>query len=76
MLKGGRDIGDMHARGGAGTIFESVVITPEKAAAMGIDAPISGWWVGVQCTPETWELVKSGARPGFSLQGTAKRKEL
>jgi hypothetical protein len=74
MLKGG-GVGDMHERGNAGRVIESVVITPEKAAAMGVDASICGWWVGVQCTPEAWQLVKSGARPGFSIQGSAKRRE-
>lgn len=56
-----REGGEMHERGGAAVLVESVVFTEEKMQAMGIPAgtlPI-GWWIGFKVTDEdVWEKVK------------------
>lgn len=74
--------GDMHRRVGeepfhAADLIESVVVTPEKKEALGLppDSP-TGWWVGFQVNDEeTWDLVKNGQRPMFSIHGSGQRKE-
>lgn len=75
--------GDMHQREGDGPkhvsdMIESFVVTPEKIEKMGLPAstPV-GWWVGFQVNDdETWNLVKSGKRTGFSVHGRGKREPL
>ena len=66
-----REGGEMHERGGAAVLVESVVFTEEKMQAMGIPAgtlPI-GWWIGFKVTDEdVWEKVKDGTYPMFSLR--------
>lgn len=74
--------GDMHVRVGdapkhVADLIESVVITPEKKTALGLpeDSP-TGWWVGMQVNDEdTWNLVKDGKRPMFSIHGSGRRQE-
>ena len=49
-----REGGEMHERGGAAVLIESVVFTEEKMQAMGIPAgalPI-GWWIGFKVLDE------------------------
>lgn len=74
-----REGGEMHERGGAAVIIESVVFTEEKMQAMGIPAgtlPI-GWWIGFKVTdPDVWEKVKDGTYPMFSIEGEAERVEV
>lgn len=74
-----REGGEMHERGGAAVLVESVVFTEEKMQAMGIPAgtlPI-GWWIGFKVTDEdVWEKVKDGTYPMFSIEGEAKRVEV
>lgn len=71
-----REGGEMHERGGAAALIESVVFTEEKMQAIGIPAgtlPI-GWWIGFKVTdPEVWEKVKDGTYPMFSIEGEAER---
>jgi len=75
--------GDMHRRNGdepyhVSDLIESVVVTPEKKAALGIpdDSP-TGWWVGFQIhDDETWKLVKEGKRPMFSIHGRGVREDM
>lgn len=71
-----REGGEMHERGGAAVLIESVVFTEEKMQAMGIPAgtlPI-GWWIGFKVLDEdVWEKVKDGTYPMFSIEGEAKR---
>ena len=71
--------GEMHERGGAAVLVESVVFTEEKMQAMGIPAgtlPI-GWWIGFKVTDEdVWEKVKDGTYPMFSIEGEAERVEV
>lgn len=74
-----REGGEMHERGGAAILIESVVFTEEKMAAMGIPAgtlPI-GWWIGFKVTDkEVWKKVKDGTYPMFSIEGEAERIEV
>lgn len=75
--------GDMHRREGedafhASEMIESFLVTPEKVEKMGLPAGSlpTGWWVGYQVHDEdTWNLVKSGKRSGFSIHGRGKRVE-
>jgi len=75
--------GDMHRREGAeafhaSDMIESVIFTPEKIEKMGLPPGSlpTGWWVGYQVhDDETWNLVKSGKRTGFSIHGRGKRAE-
>lgn len=74
-----REGGEMHERGGAAVLIESVVFTEEKMAAMGIPAgtlPV-GWWIGFKVIDdEVWEKVKDGTYPMFSIEGSAERVEV
>lgn len=74
-----REGGEMHERGGAAVLIESVVFTEEKMQAMGIPAetlPV-GWWIGFKVTdPDVWEKVKDGTYPMFSIEGKAERIEV
>lgn len=71
-----REGGEMHERGGAAVLIESVVFTEEKLRAMGIPEgtlPV-GWWIGFHVTdPDVWEKVKDGTYPMFSIEGEAER---
>lgn len=71
-----REGGEMHERGGAAVLVESVVFTEEKMQAIGI--PIGtlpvGWWIGFKVTDEdVWEKVKDGTYSMFSIEGKAER---
>ncbi len=74
-----REGGEMHERGGAAVLIESVVFTEEKMQAMGIPAgtlPI-GWWIGFKVLDkDVWEKVKDGTYPMFSIEGEAERVEV
>lgn len=74
-----REGGEMHERGDAATLIESVVFTVEKMEAMGIPTgtiPV-GWWIGFQVTdPDVWEKVKDGTYPMFSIEGKAERENV
>ncbi len=74
-----REGGEMHERGGAAVLIESVVFTEEKMATMGIPAgtlPV-GWWIGFKVTDEeVWQKVKDGTYPMFSIEGEAERIEV
>lgn len=71
-----REGGEMHERGGAAVLIESVVFTEEKMQAMGIPVgtlPV-GWWIGFKVLDEdVWEKVKNGTYPMFSIEGEAER---
>lgn len=74
-----REGGEMHERGGAAVLIESVVFTEEKMKAIGISEgtlPI-GWWIGFKVTdPDVWEKVKDGTYSMFSIEGEAERIEV
>lgn len=71
-----REGGEMHERGGAAVLIESVVFTEEKMRAMGIPEgtlPI-GWWIGFKVLDkDVWEKVKDGTYQMFSIEGEAER---
>lgn len=71
-----REGGEMHERGGAAVLIESVVFTEEKMRAMGIPSGILpvGWWIGFKVTDrEVWKKVKDGTYQMFSIEGEAER---
>ena len=74
-----REGGEMHERGGAAVLIESVVFTEEKMKAMGIPPetlPI-GWGIGFKALDDdVWEKVKDGTYSMFSIEGEAKRIEV
>lgn len=74
-----REGGEMHERGGAAVLIESVVFTEEKLKAMGIPegtVPI-GWWIGFKVVDQdVWEKVKDGTYSMFSIEGEAIREEV
>ena len=74
-----RDGGEMHERTGVAFLVESVILTGEKQAAMGLEPgtlPI-GWWVGFKVTDDdVWEKVKTGEYSMFSIGGKAIREEI
>lgn len=72
-----RQHGDMHAKIGTGSMIESMVFTPEKAA-LGLVAKnakgeqMTGWWVGFRVDDaHTWAEAKAGRLPEFSIGGRA-----
>ena len=71
-----REGGEMHERGGAAVLIESVVFTEEKMQAIGIPIGILpvGWWIGFKVLDEdVWEKVKDGTYSMFSIEGEAER---
>lgn len=74
-----REGGEMHERGGAAVLIESIVFTEEKMQAIGIPAgmlPV-GWWIGFKVIDrDVWEKVKDGTYPMFSIEGEAERVEV
>ena len=74
-----RDGGEMHQRTGVAVLVESVILTEEKQAAMGIEVgtmPV-GWWVGFRVTDDdVWQKVKDGEYSMFSIGGSAIREEI
>ena len=74
-----REGGEMHERGGAAVLIESVVFTEEKTQAMGIPPgtlPV-GWWIGFKVLDEdVWEKVKDGTYKMFSIEGEGERVEV
>jgi len=71
-----RDGGEMHVRTGVSTMVESVVLSKEKQAALGIPegtVPV-GWWIGFRVNDDrVWDQVKKGDYVGFSVHGTGVR---
>ncbi len=69
-----RGAGEMHQGEAVGQLVESLVMTPEKAQAMGIQHPMAtAWWCGFKVSPDTFQKVKDGTYKMFSIQGTAER---
>ena len=74
-----RAAGEMHnGQPKTGTVVESVVMSPEKATAMGLPAEVAkamptAWWIGVKADPATLAKVKDGSYRMFSIEGTGTR---
>lgn len=74
-----REGGEMHERGGCAELVESIVFTPEKLKALGLNenALPPCWWIGFYVTDEAvWQKVKSGEYSMFSIEGKAIREEI
>jgi len=72
------DMGVDHIGEAQGHLVESLMLTKEKAAAMGISGPVpEGWWVGYHIPdPDLFAKVKSGEYPMMSIQGVAEAQEI
>lgn len=73
-----REGGEMHERGGAAVLIESVVFTKEKMRAIGISEDVLpvGWWIGFKVLDkDVWKKVKDGTYLMFSIEGEAERVE-
>lgn len=66
--------GDMHLSSGKGQLIESMVFTKEKMVNLGIppNSIPEGWWVGFKLDPAHAEMVRSGKRTMFSIEGSAR----
>ena len=73
-----RDANDMHDGPVTGKLVESVVFTPEKLEAMGLEknALPQGVWVGFKLEPDAFDKIRSGERTAFSIEGLAERVEV
>lgn len=75
----GREANAEHAGATIGHLVESLFVTEEKLAALGLapDALPLGWWAGWKVDDMTaWEKVQSGEYQAFSIEGTAAREAL
>lgn len=66
-----READEMHVKlSDVAKLVESVMLTPEKMAAMGVTGTRTGWWVGFKVMDEqVWEKVKDGTYSMFSIRG-------
>ncbi len=79
FMKDYRDSGVKHEGDSVGIVVESIVMTKDKQAAMGIPEGTvpEGWFITVQLQDEeVINKVKSGEFRMFSIQGTAEREAL
>ena len=68
-----------HEGGTEGQIVESLVVTLEKLAAMGLpaDALPQGWWLGFHIPKKAiFEKVINGEYAMFSVEGRGRREEV
>lgn len=68
--------GEMHKGDTVGYLVESVMMTKQKMAAMGIPEGVvpEGWWIGFYVPDdEVVAKIKDGTYKMFSIQGKAKR---
>jgi cation transport regulator ChaB len=73
----GREANAVHQGETIGYLAESLFITKEKLAAMGLpeDALPLGWWAGWKVFDDAgWQKVVSGEYRAFSIEGTAIRE--
>lgn len=67
----------MHDEQTSAVLVDSIVFTREVQKALGIDLGVEGWFGGYHVLSDAaWEKVKSGEYRGFSIGGTAVRREL
>lgn len=73
-----READEMHERfEDVAKVVESLMLTPEKAEAMGITTKRIGWWIGFRIEdPDVWGKVKDGTYAAFSIRGTGTREEV
>lgn len=71
-----RGSGEMHKGESKGTVVESIVLTKQKQAAIGIPEGYvpEGWFITVKVhDPDVFAKVKDGTYRMFSIQGSARR---
>jgi hypothetical protein len=74
---GAGKLGDMHERKGIGDFVESMVITAEKRAALGLGEGRDGWAASLSINDdEAWQRIKAGERPELSMRGVGLGKRL
>lgn len=74
-----RQTGEMHQGEALGSLVESLVVTPEKLIALGLeeDALPCGWWVGFHIPDDAiFAKIVSGEYQMFSIQGRAVMEEV
>jgi hypothetical protein len=73
-----REGDEMHVRtSGVAKLIESVLVTPDKLAAMGLTGTRTGWWVGFKVVDSSvWAKVKAGEYPAFSIRGIGVKEEV
>lgn len=71
-----RDASESHVTRGVGEVVESIVLTKEKLAAMGIEKEMpAAWFIVVKVhDPFTWQKIKEGELQEFSIGGRATRE--
>lgn len=71
-----READEMHVKlTEVAQLVESVMLTPDKAAAMGITTKRYGYWVGFKVQDDVvWGKIKDGTYGGFSIRGTGERE--
>lgn len=70
FMKGDRIGKVMHEGEATGSILHSLPITDEIAKALDIETDKQGWLIGYYVEDQkTWEAVKSGDYPAFSIGG-------
>lgn len=72
-----RTAGEEHVlTDGVGTLVESIVVTPEKLAKMGLPPGSlpTGWWLGFKIQDDrVWDGIRKGRYTGFSVHGKGRR---
>lgn len=74
-----REANEQHAGPAVGHLVESLVVTKEKLAALGLseEALPLGWWVGFHLPDAAlFAKVAGGEYRMFSIEGTANREEV
>lgn len=69
-----RKADEMHDENPVGELVDSIVLTKDVQAALGIDLGMEGWFGGYHVTNDAaWEKVEKGIYRGFSIGGSAIR---
>lgn len=67
----------MHRGEPVAEIVESVVLTQDLQKALGVDAGLTGWLIGMKILDDdVWQQVKKGNLPMFSIGGKGIRVEV
>lgn len=72
-----REGDEMHERfENVAKLVESVMVTPEKREAMGLEGARTGWWVGYRVEDDSvWEKIKDGTYTALSIRGRGVRED-
>lgn len=70
---------EMHRGRVKGRLVESMMVTPDKLAAMGlasVTAPKAAWWLGFKFDADAYARVKQGTYGMFSIEGESESEEI